>query len=545
MIVDVASPGNARTLLERAAAAEKTVVVLKQRVRELLDGDSSSHLQRQLQRSRKRSEDVARRRELVELRNRELQRYSTSLELEVRNRTADLHAILDNVDSGFLLVDADMIVQPGHSRSCATLLGASGLAGKTLTRLLGMSSATAAWLSVAVGQVFADELPEEVALAQMPARHVVHGRVLRLVPRVIRDCGRVVRLLITLNDATALEAAQTESKTNQMLVGILAQREAFDLFVDDARAEIASARASRFEQTLLRRTVHTIKGNSASWGIDALVDVCHQVEESALLGASDIDAVDAAFAAFFDRHKKVLNVLWHDDAAHGRYAIGEAQMVELDDIVSDGRDHRDHREHLATWKSQLVLKRAGEMIGPLPSFIDRLAARLEKSVEFELRGGETLIDARRLRPLLAVLPHLLRNAVDHGIELPDDRGEKAARARVTLDISEHDGGWCFAVEDDGRGIDTRALRARAAEMATIGGPAVQHLSRANLLRLIFVDGLSTAAVATEVSGRGTGMSAILAVVQRLGGTVDVDSVDGKGTRITLSVPREASVRVAA
>lgn len=529
-------------LKERAEAAEKTVRVLKERVRELLDGESTSHLQRQLARSQKRSDEVARRRELAELRNRELQRYSTSLELEVRNRTADLHAILDNVDSGFLLVDADMVVQPGHSRSCSALLGASELAGKVLTRLLGASSATEAWLRLAVAQAFADELPEDVALAQIPARHAVGNRTLRLVPRVIRDCGRVVRLLITLNDATALESAQRESRTNQMLVGILAQREAFDLFVDDARAEIASARASLLEQPLLRRVVHTLKGNSASWGIESIVDVCHRVEESELLVATDIDSVDDAFAAFFKQHDKVLNVAWRQDATYGHYAVGEAQLIELDEIVRDGGEQRDH---LASWKEKLVLKRATDVVGPLPSFMERLAARLDKAVDFELKGGETLIDARRLRPLVAVLPHLLRNAVDHGIELADERGAKPARARVTLEVSERDDAWCFAVSDDGRGIDTVALKARAVHMAVLGGMATKQLDRAQLLQLIFVDGLSTAPVANEVSGRGTGMSAILAVVERLGGRVDVQSTDGEGTSITLTIPRDTPARAAA
>lgn len=521
------------TLEERVAAAEKTVAVLKRRVRELSDGEATSHLQRQLERSRRRAEDVARRRELADLRNRELQRYSAALELEVRSRTIDLHTILDNVDSGFLLVDAQARVQPGFSKSCAALLNTAQLAGKPLHVLLAASPDKAAWLQLAVSQAFADELPEDVALAQIPQRHVVGERVLRLVPRVVRDAGRVQRILVTLNDVTALEAARSEARTNQMLVSILAQREAFAMFITEAHTELVSVHAQIQDQGVVRRAVHTLKGNAASWSIDAIVDVCHRVESGSAIVVADLAAIADAFRGFLLAHRGLLSLTWDEDTGE-RYAVDAAQMSALEEIAREAGDARDG---LATWTARLVMKRAGDVIGPIGSFVERLAARLGKSVAFELAGADTLLDVRRLRPIVAVLPHLLRNALDHGVEPPEERGSKPARATVRLSIADESNGWRLVVEDDGRGIDTAVVQARAVAMGALSHDELAGLDEDDVVRLICIDGLSTADVTTDVSGRGAGMSAIREAVQRLGGQLSIWTESGVGTRIALRIPR--------
>lgn len=173
-----------------------------------------------------------------------------------------------------------------------------------------------------------------------------------------------------------------------------------------------------------------------------------------------------------------------------------------------------------------------------------------KDVELVSRGGEIEIDRRILQELKDPLLHLVRNCVDHGVERPEARAAagKPARATITLAVSIRDGDKAeFVVADDGSGIATKKLVAAADKL---GVSTVKDADAAELMRLIFVSGVSTSPMITDVSGRGLGMAIVLEKVERLGGRIGVESEPGKGTTFRLVVPlslatyRGISVRVA-
>jgi len=173
-----------------------------------------------------------------------------------------------------------------------------------------------------------------------------------------------------------------------------------------------------------------------------------------------------------------------------------------------------------------------------PRYVRDLAQRAGKRVELVLEGQDTELDRSVIEQIGGPLMHLVRNAIDHGIESPGERERagKPAAGRLRLAAFQEEEGIVVVVEDDGRGIDTDRVRQRAVALGILSAEAAGRLSEEEAVELIFHPGLSTAQAVTEVSGRGVGMDAVRAGVQALGGSVEVETRRGQGTRFLLRLP---------
>ena len=178
-----------------------------------------------------------------------------------------------------------------------------------------------------------------------------------------------------------------------------------------------------------------------------------------------------------------------------------------------------------------------EMVfGKFRRVVRDLSAELGKDVELETDGGETEIDKNVLDRLSEPLVHMIRNSIDHGIEPGEARiaAGKASTGRLRLSARQEAGEILISIVDDGKGLDAAAIRRKAIERGLLAAEA--EVSTAELHKLIFAPGFSTAAKVSSVSGRGVGMDAVLTTVTALRGTVDVQSRPGLGTSVTLRLP---------
>ncbi len=174
----------------------------------------------------------------------------------------------------------------------------------------------------------------------------------------------------------------------------------------------------------------------------------------------------------------------------------------------------------------------------------RDAARaLGKKVQLEVEGLSTPVDRDVLESLGAPLAHILRNAVDHGIETPEERSAagKPTAGRIRIDVRHHSGSLLVEVADDGRGIDTEGLRRRVVERGLVPEPMAAGLGESELLEFLFLPGFSTAGAVTEVSGRGVGLDVVQTMVREVGGSVRLSSRLGEGTVVHLHLPVTRSV----
>src|SRR5260221_2302163 len=216
------------------------------------------------------------------------------------------------------------------------------------------------------------------------------------------------------------------------------------------------------------------------------------------------------------------------------------QMTELDGYARrvDDLSDRLYREAL---KSRM--RPFGDCAHGFPRMVRDVARQLGKDVRFELRGETTDVDRDVLEGLEAPLTHLLRNAVDHGLETPDERNlaGKAQQGRLRIEAGHHAGMLAITVSDDGRGIDPAALRAKIVERGLLAGSVARELSAVELYEFIFLPGFSTASNVTEISGRGVGLDAVRSAVEAASGTVRVSSEVGRGTSFHLQLPVTRSV----
>ncbi len=192
--------------------------------------------------------------------------------------------------------------------------------------------------------------------------------------------------------------------------------------------------------------------------------------------------------------------------------------------------------------SARLIPLAGILAG-FPRAARDLAREQGKDVECVVQGGETGVDKSILLSLNDPMVHLLRNAVDHGLEMPDER-EAAGKPRAgRIVISARTGGDLLAlsVEDDGRGIDADRVRRRALEKGVATEAQLAGLSERAAIDLVFLPGFSTREEVGEVSGRGVGLDVVRRKVTELGGSVVVESSRGKGSRFTLRMPQSLSL----
>jgi len=179
-----------------------------------------------------------------------------------------------------------------------------------------------------------------------------------------------------------------------------------------------------------------------------------------------------------------------------------------------------------------------KVFGRFPRVVRDLARSLKKEVQLELIGEETDLDKNLVEALADPLVHLVRNAVDHGVETPEER-EAAGKPRagtVVLSAQQEGDHILLTIEDDGKGMDPNVLRQKAVEKGLMDEEAANRLDDKSAYNLIFAPGFSTKTEISDVSGRGVGMDVVKTRITQLNGAVEIDSEYGKGSRIIVKLP---------
>lgn len=179
-----------------------------------------------------------------------------------------------------------------------------------------------------------------------------------------------------------------------------------------------------------------------------------------------------------------------------------------------------------------------KVFGRFPRLIRDLSRNLKKEIRLELRGEETDLDKNLVEALADPLIHLVRNAVDHGIEAPDVRtaAGKPSEGHVLLSAEQEGDHILLIIQDDGAGMDAEKLRELAIERGMMDAEAARRLTEQECFNLIFAAGFSTKKEISDVSGRGVGMDVVKTKITQLNGTLSIDSVIGQGSRIAIQVP---------
>jgi two-component system chemotaxis sensor kinase CheA len=174
----------------------------------------------------------------------------------------------------------------------------------------------------------------------------------------------------------------------------------------------------------------------------------------------------------------------------------------------------------------------------LPRIVRDLSSELHKQIELEMHGADTELDRQVLDLIKDPLTHMVRNSADHGLETPAERLAAGKPEQGTIRLSAyHEGGHIIiCIADNGRGLNTERIKAKAIANGLVSEADLEKMTEAQIHKFIFAPGFSTAAAVTSVSGRGVGMDVVRTNIDQIGGTIDVKSVAGEGSSVTIKIP---------
>lgn len=201
---------------------------------------------------------------------------------------------------------------------------------------------------------------------------------------------------------------------------------------------------------------------------------------------------------------------------------------KVDDITSE------MQEAIMSTRMQSV----GVVLSKFRRVVRDLARKLHKEINLTIIGEEVELDRTIVEAIGDPLTHIVRNAVDHGIEMPEERvnAGKAAVGSIQISAEHRAGQVVISISDNGGGIHQEKVIAKALENGIVTEESLEHMSKRDINKLIFMPGFSTAEEVTDISGRGVGMDVVLSSLNAVGGTVDIESELGKGTTISISLP---------
>jgi two-component system chemotaxis sensor kinase CheA len=221
-----------------------------------------------------------------------------------------------------------------------------------------------------------------------------------------------------------------------------------------------------------------------------------------------------------------------------RLTAGEDRVVVTRMLKDTGASVSHIAEELQASVMSIRMLPVKTVFQRFPRLVRDLARSLGKEVQLVIEGDTIELDKTILEQMGDPLVHLIRNAVDHGLESPEERSShgKPPSGRVTLRASNEAGNVLIEVEDDGRGLDSEALKRKAIEKGLVTPEAAAAMSHGEACRLVFLPGLTTAEKVTEVSGRGVGMDVVRNNIRDLQGTVEISSRPGLGTAFSIKLP---------
>jgi two-component system chemotaxis sensor kinase CheA len=483
-----------------------------------------------------------------------LSRSINSMLGSLAEKSRAIQTIMDNVDFGLLRCDRSGKILSGYSKSCGGLLGggsAGKLDGQTIWGALGLSARDSENFQNLFEQAAGDSLLAEDLVRQLPSRFTQPDKTLSLFGSVIVDAkGDVKSVLFTVANITALAKAERENELNQSLLKILNSKDRFGelalrvLADADGKGSLAKLLQSGAKPeeaiTQAKRSLHTWKGDFSVFNMREIAEEIHEIEENASnmsVIQSGISAIGKSLKRFLESHGDLLG-LNPKELDVKQYQISAQSLKGLSDQIHKAGSLADAQKAVDSFARETSYEEAHRFLGHLTGSAVELGKRMGKDVRVEIQGGKTKLPAE-YSPVYNSLVHLFRNAVDHGLERPGDRGGKSSQGTIRVDCKLVNSKYQIEISDDGRGIDLEAVRARAEKKGIIKPGDWANMSEQQKILLVFHSGFTTREDVTQTSGRGIGLDVVADAVKAAKGDIKVTSAKGNGTIFVITLPEIA------
>jgi len=461
--------------------------------------------------------------------------------VELDHRNADMRLVLDNVGQGFLTVGLDGKMSRERSAIVDSWLGTPG-EGETFFAYVDRAlPGKGDYLRVGWDALTEDWMPLEMRLSQLPSELQNERLHLGFSYQPIFENGALHKLLVIVTDIAPLverrRAEDEERELVQVVRKLLSDHRGFQEYIEEASSLVSEILDGNGDLTRRKRLLHTLKGNSAIFGFESMVRLCHELEDGMQTSGTDLSYAE----------KQCLLLGWERLQVKVTALMGE-RSPELLEV------HRRDVQHVvaninAGARPSLIthlihsweLEPARARLTRLGEYANALAKRLDKQpLVVDEESNDVRLHPAHWIGFWQAMVHVVRNAVDHGLEGAEARraAGKPEAGHIKLRTSLANGWLQLRIEDDGAGIDW----ARVAQSAKKRGlPSATHQQ---LVAAVLADGLSTREEASHTSGRGLGLSAVREACEAIGGTITIQSERGKGTAFCINVPVDALGRPA-
>lgn len=463
---------------------------------------------------------------------RSMTRAIRSREERIRARTEDMRLLLDNVQQGFITLDRSGAMAEECSRVVGTWFGPAS-PGTTFGAYLAAIDENASDIfELGWETILEDVLPLDIVISQLPRSARRGVQTFELAYHPIMEGEALAKLIVVITDATErLARERAEQAQREMLAvfqRVVTDRAAFEQFFTEASGLVAAIESSDgADEGLLRRQIHTLKGNAGIFGLESLAAFCHQLEDA--LAEGSLASLDIPSRRELRRRWTAVAELRSQLLGDDRVSVGRAEYDAFVQTLGQRGIASDLVARVTSWAHEP----AGRRLALLGEQTVELARRLGKAeVTATATAKDIHLPPRKWAPFWSAFAHVVRNVVDHGVETTEERkaAGKPARASVAYVIERTPRNVVLTVADNGRGIDWEAVAAKARARG------LASATQRDLEEALFTDGLSTSNQASVISGRGVGLGAVRAVVRSLSGEIAIYSVRGRGTELRFTFP---------
>jgi two-component system, chemotaxis family, sensor kinase CheA len=473
----------------------------------------------------------------IQSRDQELEEHRKNLEVlvqvrtqELEKRNRDLRLVLDTVDQGLVTLGRDGTMSIERSRAFDAFFGVPAPGTPFFEHLAGRRSDLAMHLQLDWEQLLDGFLPTEVVLGQALKRLDRDDKNYELSYKPMFDGESVRGALLMVSDVTAevaarkAEAAQREAA--KMVERFLNDQAGFRVFLQEARRLYQHIVGRTFASaTEEMRALHTLKGNAAMFDVDSVARAAHALEQVLLEGEGELiephlHSLREAWEGFESRI-----AAWGLDGSE-RFELTRGELSELIAAAKPYPRVEALVRRIENEPVQAQLSRAGEQMR-------RLAQRLGKEepvIAVQTDGAR--LPTAQVGQFWTAFAHVVRNVVDHALYTSEESAVLGVKNQVVFRARQVEKNVVIEIVDNGRGVDWDVARARAS------AKGLPHASRDELEQSLFADGVSTALVTTDISGRGVGLSAVAAACRALGGSYSLSSELGHGAHLAFTIPIE-------
>ncbi|MFA6849523.1 MAG: ATP-binding protein [Selenomonadaceae bacterium] len=496
--------------------------------------------------------------------------WNQELEGKVIERTASLRNLLDHAGQGFLSFGGDLIVRGEYSAECETIFHRV-IAGESIPALIyPVERDQQVFLEAVFRKILCEEKEflRETYFSLLPEEIVIEssyiGVAYKLIDHNKKPGQREIMLILT--DRTLQKAmenqVQAERDVLAMIVHVVIHSSDFfaavgqyTSFCQEGLPSMLKAKKTAVDiLASVFRTIHTFKGTFGQLRMNHVMAKLHEMEnlldtlrskdrmclDNQQLMEKLSDFTPEVMTGWLDADMEVLKDKLGDDffQQENMLVVDNQRLLELEKKVQQMLPY-DEGNLLLPDLRRLRYQPIQKLLQSYPEYVVSLAERNEKTIQpFEIKGGEMLVDPLQYNGFIKSLGHVFRNSIVHGVESGEERMKKGKNeiGEITCAVRENPTGITVVISDDGAGIDIDYIRAIAVKKGICPAETAGSMDSEKIMQLLFADGFSGAENVDALAGRGVGLSAVRSEVEKLNGSIKVNTVLGKGTQFEFFLP---------